>query len=974
MNLSSRILQPFLALACAFTLGAICTGLADSLALATGGATGQVLLSWAILLFVVGQGCHGAYEVSPKKLLLAALFVGLLGIFGPYLAPWLAAATAGPPRSVSTFVSIIFIVLVSGWPLAQMGAALATRMRACAGGGWTTLLLGSGLGVAVAVRFGLGPIGFILSLLLFYWVGLASYKEPSSDTKVQPSRRTPGLRNHTPTFLISFSGTLGLLYAMPYMELFDGSTSRQDFWRFWMLGVAAWLGAWTFGVAFAESRLRWFGAGFFSAAYAVSLALMPATLERLSDPGTFEAFVRLGWLPSALDFMKTTDRITPEGDLFAPAMGFRVFGLSTILLAIAWRSALGGSHQLRSVSYDSLTATFWGMGSALLLLGFLGHPELTIYRGFLAAGFAAAAALACFAAISSPKWRIAGFACAVLGLGAGFAFTGFPVTPQSSYPYFDTFDWKVMHEPFPVGEDETTYQPRRAERLGLLSVSRAVERNANPGLGREFLFQGRNQQSPLPTEDIHLRHETMFACLLAANLDRVAMIGTPHAGSISELRQIGAREVHLAVDPPELVETALEFLPAWRGVQPDALYSTIAEASGPFGLILLRDSSAWERRHNLYRPSLLRICRSQLTEDGMVAVVVDAERTLPGVVGSLARTLQNNFEFVDLWLLPNSWRTPRILLTARQADLPQQFNSLIVQGLRSYDIHLKEDDLELMRVAAQDELDKLPTVSLRPPLSRVVPYLAKTEFRQIDEIRPQLRAGSLLTSMHESLGDLANNSFLSFYAVHLSTQLMSIDDTYVLGRETDKVDLEEQTLENLLEFSRRHSDSAYLQKFWIQLSDLLIAKRQPEWSEKYYGALIEELGWKDPAFYVVLGNAALEMLDPEAALDYANTATKTVAEYPIALDLKARSLYELERWEEAAQAYSEIGALMGDPPLNMLRPWAEAALFADDREAAEDIAGRLLVKSGADSLGKHLAELLGLQLEDDGLVHPEVRD
>ncbi|KAA3608720.1 MAG: hypothetical protein DWQ01_11490 [Planctomycetota bacterium] len=965
-------LSPLLA---SLGLAAFAAGLADSAALTLGGTATQRFLAWPMVMFGLALGARRADRPGKIGILLPAwLWLLALGLFAPSLAPEIAPWTAGPPRSFPTLLGLLLLGVVLMLPLIPVAAATTRQLFSLAGGSWTVWLLGWTVGLSLSFGVGLGPVGFGAAGLLWLlgaWPRREEVVPGIAQTEDKPIELP--WASLVPVFFLAVTAVLGLLYFLPYQELFDGSAAVQDLRRWMTLGFLALAACVTFGAGFAETRGALFWASLFAAATAFGWSLSSELVSHLAEQERFTAFQGMGFLPQFLADWRPQERMTQSDWYYVPLLLIRNLGLPVLLFAAAWRAALGLPGQARSERRQRgrlLAATYAGIGAAWLLWGLWLHPEATPWRGVGAALAAAAAAITCIVALPRPsnpalRW-IAGCALALVAVAA----RGLPQTPNTAVPFFDNFQWQVMTTPAAEGEAE----PEPSTTLAQQSLVRALQRQATVQMGRYFLGEGRNYLTPESLEDRrHLVLECLFPLSLTTDPQRVLLVDLLHPQVIQEMRQAGIQEVHWAGDPPEMFRVAKQHFPSWQNSEPDGVYASVAEAPEDLDFIALRSFAPWERSRNLLRPSLIGLCRNKLSSNGVLAMAFDPERCLPGIIGATAEIFAEHFPQVELWLLPRTWGAPRLVLTGRQSDSFPALQDLLKFGLEANGLLLaSEEDFPLLRLGTGEDLQSLPGLSLAPPLSRAIASLGATEYRRLDEINPSLRAGALLQSLQENLsGEEKANSFLPFYAAFLSDQIYTVYDTYIYGNEAEKIDVEEAHLDLLLELSRRSPQSRLLQDFWGRASDILVAKREPEWSDRYYGALVDELGWQHPGFHVVLGNAALEMLDPELALEKADIALRTLPDFYAAQDLRCRALTALDRHSEAADGYRQLAEMVADPADSLLKAWATAALKSGDRTTAEKVARRLYLKVGEAGLTQELGDLLGLQVPDDGMVHPE---
>jgi hypothetical protein len=182
--------------------------------------------------------------------------------------------------------------------------------------------------------------------------------------------------------------------------------------------------------------------------------------------------------------------------------------------------------------------------------------------------------------------------------------------------------------------------------------------------------------------------------------------------------------------------------------------------------------------------------------------------------------------------------------------------------------------------------------------------------------------------------------------------------------QADRIEIDRSCLDALLSASRNHPTSALLQQIWRDLGRLLVDKREVGWCWEYYRALTspEDIGWEDPKLLWVVGNAALEMLEPEIGLDYAQQCLQLDPLFTNALILKGMCLSQLERWVLATGALAKAAQQLPVPGLELLQAWTTAALKA----GADKDMGKIHTLFGRHypdhKMDQKLLESLGLEL------------
>lgn len=950
----AALLAPLLLALFAFAWSAFLAGVADAAALAIGGDEGRRLLAAGFLLICCGLGARRPRPAG-RDAWFALLWAAAAALALPFLASGLAGPAAGSARSASTAVALLVLLASLGWPAARLGALLAARLEEFGPGCWNPALFGAGAGLAAVVRYGLGPRGTIVVALLLALSARVALRPGARGREARPAELAAPA-------LFSFSLVLGLLFLLPHLELFDGSSAAQDGARLATLAGLLLLGALTLGAAAGESRAAGLGAAVLGALFAAGWSVSASWLGKLSDPAVFNGLLQ-GSLTRGL--INGGKRLAEGDGGYVPVIA--VLGSATALLGAgaALRASLpSGADAIRPARPLAAILIAAGAGMALALLG---HPELTPVRAPLAALAALAGAAAAAWAAPQPRRPILRLALAAALVAAPLLLLGLPADPATGVPFFDNFQYTV-----------------KAEVPAVRSIARVVERTGGPPASQRQLWDGRNSLGLEPEAEQSRRMEALFALALAGQPGRALLAGSPHPGTVAEWRGAGVGEIGLVTDPPELVQAAQQALPGWERAAPDHVYASAGAAEGRYGLILLRDETPWDERRSVLRPTGIATCARRLSDHGVLAVALDPERILPGTVESVWSQVHRHCAHTRLWLLPRGVRTPQLLVTGSDADIPPAAPAAsVLADLRALGLPLDDTGGFALLDLTPDE--KLPIhfeLPLAPPRARTGALLAEVEYRRQDQIRPQQRAALVLARLQDELGAAAQDTLLPFYRLHLESQLYSQEDDFyadtLLTPEAEWVDLGEGELEELLALTRRQPGGA-VQALWVQLAPVLLNKREVEWCQRYYGALVEELHLQQPAFHVVLSAAQLESLEPEGALRSAEAALAAQPGSREAQFLRARALAALERHGEAASAYRQLtenaqtsrALLLPVPEAEVLRGYGEEALRSGDRPAAEGAARRLHEQYGPESLGPELAQLLGIELEEPQVLHKE---
>ncbi|RMH00998.1 MAG: hypothetical protein D6702_12515 [Planctomycetota bacterium] len=788
---------------------------------------------------------------------------------------------------------IVLLLLLQG-PLGALAAATGAALAGGGPGRREVVLFGSVLGGAAITAFGLGPSGWLVVCLLAWLTAPEQEAEAEAQAGADDLPRPAG---GGPVLVVAgFVLACVFFLLFPLTELFDGSSSTQDLRRLLALGLPAALAGLAFGgLAGGRWRLPVLAAA--AAGLVAAGALGSAAVARMADPRVFSGLLEH---PLVRRFAADATRLTEDDFLYVPWLALHTAGLAAVCAGILLRLAIGGRGRV-------------GLGPVL-------------------AGAGLAAIL--------PALADGG------GRQAPFPLPPPLSPPPSSAPFFDNFEY-----PLAAIDGAPADRVTPVARLRLLE-RRGVGQDSGPTIpadGRNFLRAEFDQRSPR-------RDEARLAARLTPARGRVMLVGPPHAGTLSTWRELGFAERVVACDPPTLAELALTGDAALRATGFERLVETPAATEGPFDLILIRDEALWQRRRNPLRSSLLAAAARRLGPSGRLAIGLDPARVTLKTLGGTARALARRLEHVELWLVPQEWRRPRLLLVGWNLDAP-----------------LADPPSPLLRVAADQALRSLPAVSLSGPLAPVVQDLAGTEYRRPDRGRSTARAAELLVGLNERLGPEAADSLLPFAAAHLSAQVYDVRDDLEQTPDHDRIELTETPLIRLADLTRAHPEDPFLPDFWRRLAPLVVAKKVPDWAQRWYGMITDELGWDDPDLLFVVGQSWLEMLMPEQAREVAERILVRAPRHRNGRILLARSLAALERHQEALAAFA-AAADDGDLPVLAEVAWAEEALAAGEEDLARDLAERVRSRQGEAVLSRPLRRLLGLGEPDQVHLLPGMAD
>lgn len=920
----------------AAALTAVLLGLVDSGALAFGGSSlaavaagGAVLLALGLRLAEPGGWLRRLRPLAPPAWLgprTVHLFLAPLGLALPSFAAW------GGERGTAAAVVLLFLLFHA--LLGSAGARLGTLLAAGGNLRRELLLPGALLGAALTVRFGLGPEGWLLANLVAWFTVPETPDEmgadPAADEEAGPAAATGG---ETLAWLLAGIGLAAAAVELfPLLGLYDGGSTTADFRRLLALGLPAVVAGLLFGGA-ASGRARLPLAALAAAGLGAGLVLAQNLVEAFADPRAFDAVLSdPRWLPRLTDEPGAL-RLGEDDAAYVPYLALRLGGLAAVCAGVLLRTAVGTRGRC------GLGPLLAGAGAALAWLGLrsaaVGHAP---FDGPLPWTLFGAGALALAAPLRAPL-RL-GLA-ALLVAGPWLAL-GAPQPPPSSAPFFDNFVYSVVDS-----------SGRRAELAGPSSRLRLLQRGAAAGVpGVRILADGRNFLDAEFDGRSPRRDEAAFLARLLPRAEAGILVGAPHRGTTAAWREAGWTRAELACDPRGLAELLAVSDERWGLEGPTAVHDTLAQAPEGLDLVLVRDEALWVRRRNPLRGSLFRTAARRLRPGGRLAVSFDPARLAPGLVGGTARALQRHFERVELWVVPQGWEAPRLLLLAHAPEA---------------DDALPDGVSPLWRIAEGDTLRALDAVNLGGPLSPVVQRAAETEFRRPDRGRSTARAAQRLRELVDQLVPVAHGSLLEFYAVHLEAQVYDVRDDYERPPDRERIELAEGSLDRLVELTRDHPDDAFLRAFWPELIPLVIEKQELGWAARSLEVLTGQLGWDDPGLHAALARTWLDMLLPDLALDAAERALELQPGHPAAALARARALAALGRLGEALDAFAAAAPAAGTPPAELLVPWAEAALEAGEGDTAVELAARLRQAHGDAALTRPLRRLLGL--EDPGEVH-----
>ncbi len=806
----------FLFLAAAATAATL-AGLVDGAALLAGGSGRDQLTAAGAILLAVAWGSRRSFP--PSSAALSFLLVGgigwLLAKSGPTLAPFLSA-----PRLLGPLAQL----LLAGFPATLLSARLTQHLRG-PHSGLALPLLGAASGWTATVFFGLGALGFGLAAALAFALPVPSPAEKAENSPLIPVATR---------FFLGGSLAAGWIFLVPLLALFDGHAAPHHGARWLTAGLLVCLGA---SLAPSSPRLLpWLGS-LLAGLAALGWHRVSTATARLEDDRVFNMVISHERL---LGVLGKSDRLSEANWEYTPWLLLLIGGLA--LAAWGAAAALAWHGQDRQAS--SSGPFFLGAGVVLLLCGYF-HPQFAPWRGALAVTMTTLAAGSFLLAISLAK-VLRSFLAASFVAGLLFL-TGFPPAPSppSSIPFFDIYQYavKVVNE-------------ERAEMDAANSRVRVVTRQGQGEQILHFLLDGRTFLDPQP-EEIGIQVAALrLAQSRAQSPSSALLIGAPVPALLPALAEEGVSAINVSFQPPELLELALHDHPEWNLWRNQI--STGPVSGAPLSkLVFLSEPAPWRHGRFAWHPGRLTMAASRVAKGGVLAILMDPRAMVPGCVGAIAAGINRHFEEVELWILPDDWRTPQLLLLAGDALVPTV-----------------NADAPLLRLARGAALTNFPRRFLSPPLPRMVAALAPAEFRLIDPLDSVHRAHSVLEEIAQTLGESAPKTILPFLLAHLNAQVYEVRDTLPTATPAEKVEVSEVQLDILWKLAQENPKSPLLVHLWETMAVLLVEKREVAWCHRYFPLLLQDLGWARSAFHVAAGRAALEMLEPQEALSHAQAALR----------------------------------------------------------------------------------------------------
>jgi len=330
---------------------------------------------------------------------------------------------------------------------------------------------------------------------------------------------------------------------------------------------------------------------------------------------------------------------------------------------------------------------------------------------------------------------------------------------------------------------------------------------------------------------------------------------------VKELQRAGVQQVDLSSDP--LDQTRLDWLfnPDWTGVRVNQMLSLRMAQSKNYDLVLAVPAAPWRAGESPLRPGWLRRIAACVGKGKVGALYLPLNYLPAELAPSLLKEFKAAFAEVGIchsWLVLRGLQAPGLLLTASPAIKEEPFSALIQVGFEANRLPLKN-----WQEATLLELPAMPS-DFTSDINNESKAWARLRQRIASDVPQEVLAA-------EALQALPTSPLSSALATFLSQQKWTLPDSQFVP-ELRKLDLSRQALLRFLDLAKSHPKSKIVRQLWISLVQLLVEKREIEWSEEMLPVLLDELGWRHPVFLWGAGATALEVLEPELALSLANEA------------------------------------------------------------------------------------------------------
>ena len=388
-------------------------------------------------------------------------------------------------------------------------------------------------------------------------------------------------------------------------------------------------------------------------------------------------------------------------------------------------------------------------------------------------------------------------------------------------------------------------------------VLRVMERDSSPELGKWHFAAGREILTTDAKDADGLRVSALFSFALADAPKTALIAGFPEPALAQELQRSGITHVDLASGPQDIVNLDWLFNPNWAGIPIRGFFGLQEINQNAYDLVLFAPAAPWRLGENPAQSNRLQKLAESLRPQGIAALVLPASSLPEQEVETLWSHFQSAFAGKGThraWMLPRGLQTPRLLFTASPEDLPKQLPKLVSIGLRAAGLPLSyPEDLALLQIPT--------TKAFGEPSESSLFAWSRLRTRQAKGVQLEVLAA-------EALAVLPKTPLSTALANHLASQQWTLPDSQ-FASELKQMDLTQETTQGFLQLARQFPQSLLLQRLWMDLAQALIEKREVEWADDALPILVEELGWRHPVFLWAAGRTALEMMEPEQALQYA---------------------------------------------------------------------------------------------------------
>lgn len=744
---------------------------------------------------------------------------------------------------------ILFFILPLRALGAQLHAAVASHPF-----GLALLLCGVLAAKALVLATGIG-----LPLFLVAWA-LAALLQRYLVAPEQPASPPMEPAARVQAFLLGLGLTSLFFFMRPYLGLADSGALGHDLGRLLGLaGVALFFWA-TFGLGFAESKLRLNALALAALGLALTLPAWTDYLAWFSSPEGYARFFgdeRLRGWP-----VNSPDPILAEDHRFYGALG-AIFlyawplGLAVIAVrCLDWPRALGPF--LLGIAFGFLGALLSGAAMVAIL-------------GTIAAGILFATALV-GAGLGHPQPVRASVQVAGVLILGGLFLRQVP-RPELAFPLQTNFTWEVAElDPSEAAEGE-----RRLQETTLGALPQWIERGAGVSLGRLFLADGRNLLQPgRARQEAQLRSMLFAASLLPRLPERVAVVGSPDPAASQLLARSTGAALSIITDPPALGRMAFrlsQVSDAEDALPEHDFHGSLVRAEGPFDLIVLQGRGWWEGRHSVLRASKLRQAKLRLGDGGLCVFTCAPDQLEPGVLPAWLASFAAVFPDMRMWIVPDDIAHLRLVVAGSngngEAPWPPQgpadpgLDRALAQVGFPLAMPADRDALEVQLSA--DALPWGPHFLFRAPWHPVDRRLATTAPRPEREFLRIERAAAVLAELDALRPEPGVPDVLSFYRAEIGAQEYSVHDTY-LDDNPYAIEVGKEALEALYRLAQEHPHAASTEQLWRWAIVSLVEQREIGWLDDYLHRLQDELGWQQPFLRLGLAHAAMEMLDFETAL------------------------------------------------------------------------------------------------------------